>query len=78
MKLLKGTTLEGTRVDQSNTPKFWKRVRNWSLLIGAITATVITGGAAMPAVLVTVATLVAPIAGGVATYALTRKEKKDV
>ena len=74
MKILKGTKLEGTRVDQKNTPRFWKRVRNWSLLIGAVTATVLTGGAAMPTVLVTVATLVAPIAGGIATYAATRKE----
>jgi len=78
MNLLKGTKLEGTRVDQENTPKFWKRVRNWSLLIGAVTATVLTGGAAMPAVIVTIASVVAPIAGGIATFAATRKEKEDV
>ena len=78
MNILKGTKLEGTRVDQDNTPKFWKIVRNWSLLVGAITAYIITGGDVMPEALVTVAEIVAPIAGGLAAFALTRKEKKDV
>ena len=75
MKILKGTKLEGTRLDQKNTPKFWKRVRNWSLLIGAVAGTIATGGLALPVVVVTIATTVGAVSGGVAAFAATRKEE---
>jgi len=75
MKILKGTKLEDTRVDQKNTPRFWKRVRNWSLLIGAVAGTIATGGLALPAIAVTIATTVGTVSGGIAAYAATRKEE---
>jgi len=75
-KILKGTKLEGTRIDQSNTPRFWKRVRNWSLLIGAVAGAIATGGAALPATVVTIATIVGSTSGAIAGFAATRKEKQ--
>lgn len=71
MKLLKNTPLEGTRVDQKNTPRFWKRVRNWALIIAAVAGTVATGGAGLPVLAVTIAGTVATVATTVAAVAAT-------
>lgn len=64
-----------SRLSQSNTPIFWKRVRNWSLLVGAVSAAVLTGGAALPAVAITIATIVTTAAATTASIAATRREK---
>ena len=74
MKLLKGTPLENTRVDQKNTPKFWKKVRNIAIIVGAIAGAVATGGAALPATVVTIATILATASAAVAGRAALAKE----
>lgn len=66
------------RLDQKTTPIFWKKVRNWSLLIAAVGGAVLTGGAALPAVAITIATIVTSIAGAAAGAAALTKEDKDV
>jgi hypothetical protein len=52
MKVLKGTKLEGTRVDQSTTPKWWKKVRNIAGIVAGVTGTlaltIASGGLAAP------------------------------
>jgi len=74
MNVLKNTALEGTRLDQKNTPKFWKKVRNWALIIGAVAGTIATGGVGLPVAVVTVAGYVATAAAAVTAVAATTKE----
>jgi hypothetical protein len=66
------------RINQGNTPKFWKRVRNWSLLVATIGGAVMTGGAALPAVVLTIATILTSAATTAAAVAALTKEKENV
>jgi hypothetical protein len=54
----------GQRID-APTPKFFRQVRKWSLIVAAVGAALISGGAAVPA-LITVGTILAT-AGAVGT-----------
>ena len=73
MKLLRNTPLADTRVDQKNTPKFWKKVRNWSIIIAAVAGAVVTGGAGLPASVITIATVIGTVATTAAAVAATTK-----
>lgn len=63
-----------SRLNQKNTPRFWKRVRNWSLIVGAVAGAVLTGGAALPVTVITIATIVSSAAASVAGMASLTKE----
>lgn len=39
----------------ADTPKFWKKIRTVGVVLASVSATIITGGAALPAALVTIA-----------------------
>lgn len=61
----------------SPKPSFWQKVQNIALIVGAVAATVLTSGAALPALVTTVATYAAVVSGTVATVAqFTNKEKE--
>ena len=74
MKLLRNTPLQDTRVDQKNTPKYWRRIRNWSIIIGAVAVAVATGGAGLPAAVITIATVIGTVATTAAAVAATTKD----
>ncbi|MBD1364370.1 hypothetical protein IDJ77_11175 [Mucilaginibacter sp. ZT4R22] len=58
----------------SPTPSFWKKVQKLALVIGAVSASIITAGAALPAVVVTVAGYAGLAAGTVVTVAQLTKD----
>ena len=63
------------RLNQKTTPRFWKRIRNWSLIVAAVGGAVLTGGVALPATVITIATIVTTAAGAVAgAAAITKKD----
>lgn len=67
-------------VDRAKSPKpsFWQKIQNIALIAGAVAATVLTSGAALPAVFTTVATYVAVAAGSVAAVSqFTKKDNAD-
>ena len=62
----------------SPKPSFWQKVQNIAFIVGAVAATVLTSGAALPAVITTVATYAAVVSGTVATVAqFTNKDKTN-
>ena len=62
------------------TPKFWKKVRNFMVTVGTISGMILgtaaTGGLAIPAAIVTIATYGATI--GVVGTSLAQMTKEDV
>lgn len=52
---------------KASTPKFFKRLRNWSLILGAVSVGIITSPVALPATLITVATYLGVASGIAAT-----------
>lgn len=65
----------GERI-QAPTPKFFKKVRNVALLLGSISAAVLTGGLALPAVVTTVATILASVSAGIVAVTATTVDFK--
>lgn len=62
------------RLDQKTTPKFWKKIRNIALIVSVVAGTVLTAGAALPAIVITIATIVASASTAVAGVAALTKE----
>jgi len=68
------------RINQGNTPPFWKKVRNIATIValigGSVLTTIATGGLALPAAVLTTVTTITAIAGGVAgTAVFTKKDE---
>lgn len=62
----------------SKNPIFWQKIQNIALIIGAISATILSGGLALPATIITIATYAAVVSGSVATIAqFTIEDKAD-
>lgn len=61
----------------SPTPPFWKQVRKYSLIIGGITAGLLTLPVSLPAAVVTGATILGSIAGTAAAVAQLTKDDHD-
>jgi len=78
MKLLKNTPLANTRVDQSTTPKLWKKVRNIAGIVALICGAVVTASASVvfPPVIVTTAVLIGAVATTLTGAASMTSDKK--
>lgn len=69
---------KNNRLNQKNTPRFWKRVRNWALVIAALGGSVLTAGATLPLAVITIATVVTSGATAIAgAAALTKNDDDD-
>lgn len=66
-----------SRLNQGNTPDFWKKVRNWSLIVAAVGGAILTAGAGLPVAVVTIATVVTTAATATAGVAATTKKDND-
>lgn len=70
--------IKDTRLDQSNTPTWWKKVRNIAAIVATVTgglaATIASGGLAAPAAITTTLTVIATISTTVAGTASLTKE----
>lgn len=77
---LKGTALEDTRVDQKNTPKWWRKVRNIAAIVFTVSTaavtTIATAGIAAPAAITSTLTVISVLAGTISGGAALTKEKK--
>jgi len=77
---LHGTALEGTRIDQANTPTWWAKVRNIAgtvfFVSGVITTTIATGGLAAPAWVLTGLGTITTVSGIISGRAAMAKQKK--
>lgn len=67
-----------SRLNQKNTPKFWKKIRNISLVIAGIGGSLLAAPVALPAAVITGITLLTTAATAIGgTAALTRDEDQQ-
>jgi len=64
---------------KARTPRFWKRVQKFSIVLGAISGAILTAPISLPASLIATAGYIAVASTSIATMSqLTKSDKKSV